>query len=220
MSNKFLIRKFVKENYKSKLKIVSLRKYLKIKSQIKNNYLNFNVNDENVSFIYVLSSMFNIKLTSLIRSLASFKGLSHRQEVFYKKENLVFINDSKATTFESTKFALENMKNIFWITGGLPKKGDKLRLGNLKKNIIKAYIIGKHMKFFRRQLKGKIDLKLCKNLKIAVTSIAKDYNKIKKVKKITVLLSPASASYDQYKNFEIRGNEFKKLIRIYAKKFI
>ena len=191
-----------------------------VNSIIKNDYLKLNVNDENMSFIYSLSKIYNIKEKSLLRSLTSFKGLPHRQEIFYEKKNLVFINDSKATSFDSTKFALKNRKNIFWITGGLPKKGDKLTLGNLKNNITKTYIIGKHMKFFQKQLKGKTELKLCKNLEKAIITIFKDIKKIKGKEKITVLLSPASASYDQYKNFEIRGNEFKKLSRLYAKKFI
>ena len=136
-----------------------------------------------------------------------------------KKKNLVFINDSKATSFDSAKFSLRNKKNIFWIVGGLPKKGDKLYLGNLTKNIIKTYIIGKNMKFFQRQLKGKIEFKLCKNLKKAIRDIFQDIKKIEKDKKITILFSPAAASYDQYDNFENRGNEFKRLSRLYAKKF-
>ncbi len=220
LNNKLLIKDFIKAKYKSKLKIVSLKKYLKIKNKIKNNYLKLKVNDENMSFIYALSKIYNIKEKSLIKSFTSFKGLPHRQEIFYKKKNLVFINDSKATSFDSTKFALKDRKNIFWITGGLPKKGDRLKLGNLKNNIAKTYIIGKHMKFFQKQLKGKTELKLCKSLEKAITTIFKDIKKIKGKEKITVLLSPASASYDQYKNFEIRGNEFKKLSRLYAKKFI
>jgi len=76
------------------------------------------------------------------------------------------------------------------------------------------------MKFFQKQLKGKTKLQLCKNLKKAIVSIFKDIKKIKRNEKIIVLLSPASASYDQYTNFEIRGDEFKKLSRLYAKKFI
>ena len=75
------------------------------------------------------------------------------------------------------------------------------------------------MNFFQRQLKGKIKYKLCKNLKKAIKDIFQDIKKIEKDKKITILLSPASASYDQYINFENRGNEFKRLSRLYAKKF-
>ncbi len=218
LNNKILIKKFVKERYKSKLKIVNLKKYLIIKDKIKNNYLKLKVNDENMSFVYALSKIFNINQKSFLKSLSSFKGLPHRQELFYKKKNIVFINDSKATSFDSSKFALINRKNIYWIIGGLPKKGDKIKLGNLKKNITKAYIIGKHMKFFQKQLKGKVKIELCQNLKKAIAVIFKDIKQLKINHKAAILLSPASASYDQYKNFEIRGNEFKKIIKLYAKK--
>ena len=91
------------------------------------------------------------------------------------------------------------------------KKGDRFKLGEIKKNIIKAYIIGKSMKIFKKHLKNKVDFKLCKTLKKAMISILKDTKKIKD-KRITILLSPCSASYDQFRNFEERGNYFKKLV--------
>ena len=68
-----------------------------------------------------------------VRSLNTFKGLPHRYEIFFKRKNCLFINDSKATSFQSTKLALENTNNTFWIVGGLPKKNDKILLQNLKK---------------------------------------------------------------------------------------
>ena len=211
ISNKIILKKFKKERYESKLEFVNIESYNKIKNRIKNDYLNSESNEENMSFVYALSKILKIKETSLINSLISFKGLSHRHEIFYKKDNKTFINDSKATSFEATKFALKSNKNIFWIVGGLPKTGDKFQLGEIKKNIIKAYIIGKHMKKFERNLKGKVELRSCKTLKNAIISIFKDTNKITN-KKITILLSPAAASYDQFKNFEKRGNYFKDLI--------
>ena len=164
LNNKSLIKKFLKQNYKSKLRLANPKLYQKIKGKIKNNYLKFGVSDENMSFVYALSKTYRLKEKFLIKSLNSFKGLFHRQELFYKKNNVIFINDSKATSFDAAKFALKNNKNIFWIVGGLPKKGDKLNLGYLKNNIIKTYIIGNHMKFFQKQLK-KTKIQLCKNLK-------------------------------------------------------
>ena len=95
--------------------------------------------------------------------------------------------------------------------GGLPKTGDKFELKGIKKNIIKTYVIGEHMKNFKRYLKGKIKFCLCKTLKNAVISVFKDTKNITN-KKITILLSPASASYDQFKNFEERGEYFKNLV--------
>jgi len=207
-----LIKKFKKNKYRSKLRCVNLKKYEKIKRKIKNDYLNSEANDENMSYVHALSKNLKINEKSFIKSLGSFKGLPHRHEIFYKKKNKTFINDSKATSFEPSRFALKSNKNIFWIVGGLPKMGDRFQLGKSKKNILKAYIIGKSMKIFKKQLKGKVDLKLCKTLEKAVTSIFQDTKKIKN-KRITVSLSPCSASYDQFRNFEERGDCFKKLIR-------
>ena len=88
---------------------------------------------------------------SFFNSLKTFVGLSHRYEIFLKKKNYIFINDSKATTFQATKFALENSNNIFWILGGLPKKNDKINIKKLKNKIIKTYIIGSNVNFFKKQ---------------------------------------------------------------------
>ena len=211
LNNKILLRKFKKEKYKGKLKLVNIKKYKEIQNKIQNDYLKSEVNEENMSFVYDLSKILKINEKSLIDSLKSFKGLSHRHEIFYKKNNKIFINDSKATSFEASKYAIKNNKNIFWIVGGLPKAGDKFQLGKIKKNIIKTYIIGKHMKNFQKYLKKSVKLQLCANLKNAIITIFKDTKNIRN-RKITILLSPASASYDQYKNFEERGNYFKSLI--------
>ena len=163
--------------------------------------------------------MLKISEKSFLRSLKSFKGLPHRYEIFLKKNNKVFINDSKATSFQASKFALQSNKNIFWIVGGMPKLGDRFDLGKMKNNIVKSYIIGNHMRNFKRQLNGKIDFQLSRTLNNATISIFKDIKSIAD-KKITILLSPASASYDQFKNFEERGNQFKSLIKNYAKKHL
>ena len=145
--------------------------------------------------------------------------MPHRYEVFLKKKNCVFINDSKATSFEATKFALRNTKNLFWIVGGLPKKNDRITLNNLKKNIVKSYIIGKNTNFFKKQVQNKINFHVSKNLRSSIIKILKDIKLFNK-KKNTILLSPASASYDQFLNFEKRGEIFKKLSKYYARKFI
>ena len=102
-------------------------------------------------FIFTTPSKYERNYSkSFSRSLKTFKGLEHRYEIFLKKKNYVFINDSKATSFQATKFALRNTKDIFWIVGGLPKKNDILNLSNLSKNIVKCYIIGKNIDFYKR----------------------------------------------------------------------
>ena len=217
--NKNLKKAFKKKNFKSKLIIPKLRDYKKIKYKIKNSYLASNINDENVSFVFELSKLINISQKSFVKSIQSFKGLEHRFEIFMKKKNVTFINDSKATTFESAITAISGLKNIFWILGGLPKKGDKINLLNYKKNIIKCYLIGKNINFFKKQIEGKVSFSISKTLESAINQIIKDYRFYKK-KKCLILLSPAAASFDQFKNFEIRGHKFKKLCKKYARKFI
>ena len=171
-----------------------------------------------MSYVYAFCKLLKIKEKSFVKSLKSFSGLDHRHEIFYKKNNKTFINDSKATSFEASKFALKSNKKILWIVGGKPKLGDRFELGKLKKNIIKTYIIGRNMKSFKKQLNGKVNFKLSKTLKNATKSIFEDIKKLD-YKKVTVLLSPASSSYDQFKNFEERGNEFKRLTKLYARKY-
>ena len=117
MKRQYLSNKFI-----GKLIIPKIKDYKNIKSKIKNNYLTSNINEENMSFVYTFSKLLKIKEKSFFMSMKSFKGLSHRFEIFLKKRNIIFINDSKATSFTASKSALLSLKNIYWIFGGIPKK--------------------------------------------------------------------------------------------------
>ena len=143
----FKARKFL-----SKPIFPSKKNYFKIKKKIQNSYLTSNTNDENMSFVYSFSKLLKIKENFFIDSMKSFKGLPHRYEIFLKKNNFTFINDSKATSFKATQSALSGLKNIYLILGGLPKKKDKINLSNYKKKIIKCYLIGKNINFFKKQI--------------------------------------------------------------------
>ena len=151
--------------------------------------------------------------------MKSFKCLPHRYEIFLKRKNVTFINDSKATTLEAAKFALLSNKNIFWILGGLPKDKDKINLKDVKGNIIKSYIIGKNISFFKKILNKNIKYLIARNLKNSILKIL-DEIKFLNLNENTVLLSPGAASFDQFKDFESRGEEFKRLCKIYGKKYI
>ncbi len=210
---------FKSKNFQGKLVIPKFQKYKKLKSKIKNSYLSSDINDENMLFVYCLSKLLKIKERSLIKTLRDFKGLPHRYEIFMKKKNCTFINDSKATSFQATKFALKNTKNIFWILGGLPKTNDQFFLKDIKKNIIMSYIIGNHKNFFKRQLKNQVKIRISNNLKNALNQAVKDV-KILNKENSTILFSPSSASFDQFLNFERRGEEFKRLSKYYARKLI
>tara|TARA_B100000579_G_scaffold198492_1_gene162324 strand:+ start:2240 stop:3532 length:1293 start_codon:yes stop_codon:yes gene_type:complete len=210
---------FKKNKFLSKLVLVKFNNYKKIKFKIENEYLKSATNNENMNFVYELSKLLKIKKSSFIKSMNSFLGLPHRYEIFFKKKGITFINDSKATSLQATMLALTNSKNIYWILGGLPKDKDRINLRYVKNNIVKSYIIGKNINFFKSQLRNKIKYSVTRNLKNAIISALKDIRLLKKTNN-TILLSPGAASFDQFKNFESRGNEFKKLSKLYAKKFI
>ena len=212
-------KEFIKNKFSGKLLFPKIKAYGKIKKKIKNDYLTSNLNEENMSFVYTLSKLLKIDDNSFLKTMKSFKGLSHRFEFFLKRGNIKFINDSKATSFSATEIALSSIKNIYWILGGLPKKNDTVELSKLKKNIIKCYLIGKNINFFRKQIEHSIDFSITKNLKNSIIQISKD-SKLKKHTKKFILLSPGAASFDQFKNFENRGEEFKRLCKKYVRKFI
>ena len=210
---------FKRNKYRSRLISAKFKDYKNVKSKIKNSYLQTKTNDQNMTFVYALTRLLKINKDSFTRSMNSFLGLPHRYEIFLKRKNVVFINDSKATSLQATEHALDSSKNIYWILGGLPKHKDKINLNNLKNNIIKSYIIGKNIDFFKQQLKNKVKFTVTKKLKYTLTKIFQDI-KLSGETNNTILFSPGAASFDQFKNFEDRGNEFKRLSRIYAKKFI
>ena len=124
---------------------------------------------------------------------------------------LTCVNDSKATSFDASLQSLSVFSKIYWIVGGIPKKNDTFFINKISKNIVKAYIIGKSTNFFIKKIKGKVTYKVSYSIVNAIKSIFNDIRK-EKDSKSTILLSPGAASYDQFKNFEERGNYFKKLI--------
>ena len=210
---------FKKKKFQGKLIIPNQKNFQKIKFSLKNSYLTSDINDENMSFVLELSKILKISQKSFLKTMKSFVGLPHRYEIFLKKKNHIFVNDSKATSFQASKFALQNSNNIYWIVGGLPKKNDKIILKNFKSNIIKSYIVGKNTNFFKSQIQNKLPYIVSRTLKKSVILILKEIRASER-KNCTILLSPASASFDQYLNFEKRGEEFKRLCRYYARKYI
>ena len=209
---KFIKNLFKNKKLKSKLILVnkSIGKF--ISKKINNNYFRSKGNIENLAFAYKIAKNFSIKNKIIIKALNRFKGLSHRQEVVFSKKNILCVNDSKATSFDASLQSLSTYNKIYWILGGVPKRQDRFYLRNVKKNIIKAYIIGKNISFFKKKIRNDIPFLESLNMKSAMNSIIEDLKVSKKLSG-TILLSPAGASFDQFKNFESRGNYFKNLIK-------
>ena len=211
--NKVLNQLIKNNQIKSEIKKVNYKKYLNYLKFIKNNYFKNLNNIKNLSFVFEISKILKINFITVLKATNKFKGLNYRQQIIYNSNKLTIINDSKSTSFSSTKLLLESYDDIYWILGGLAKKGDKFNLDKKYFNKIRAYIYGKDRNFFSRVLLKKIKTKSAKNLNGSLKLVFKDLNKDKK-KKI-ILFSPSAASFDQFKNFEIRGLYFNKIIKKY-----
>jgi len=169
-------------------------------------------NKENLSFIIEIIKIFNINKKNIFKTLKNFNGLKYRQQIIFRSNNLTVINDSKATTFSSSTSILKSLTNVHWLIGGLAKKGDKFSLSKNNCKYFKAYIFGKNKKFFIKELKNKIKYESFKDLKSSIKKIFLNIKNNNKKKHQTILFSPASASFDNFKNFEDRGKYFNKII--------
>jgi UDP-N-acetylmuramoylalanine--D-glutamate ligase len=149
---------------------------------------------------------------NLPQAFRSFPGLPHRLEVAGSLGSLSFINDSKATNADSTEKALASFPgNIYWILGGKPKAGGITTLASYFSRIAKAYLIGEATEEFAATLGSAVPFEKCGTLDVAVRNATADALAAGAPDAV-VLLSPACASYDQFKNFEVRGDAFKTLV--------
>ena len=144
--------------------------------------------------------------------LRSFPGLAHRMEEIGRLGRVMFVNDSKATNADSAAQALACFGDIFWIAGGQPKTGGIGSLAKFFPRIRKAYLIGEAADGFATELEGKVPSVIARTLDRAVALAAEDAN-ASDLQEPVVLLSPACASFDQFRNFEVRGDAFRELVR-------
>ena len=196
----------------SKLYIINYKKYNYFYKLIRNQYFNNLSNIKNLSFILGLSKELNLHEKKILQVVNNFKGLKYRQQIIFDNNKLRIINDSKSTSLSATLPLLESYKNIYWILGGLAKKGDKLKLNEKYFKNIKAYIYGKNRFFFLKLLKKKCKTKHSINLEKIIKLLKKELN-FRDEKKSVIIFSPAAASFDQFKNFEERGRVFNKLYK-------
>jgi UDP-N-acetylmuramoylalanine--D-glutamate ligase len=125
---------------------------------------------------------------------------------------ILFVNDSKATNADSAAQALACFSDIFWIAGGKPKTGGIESLRKFFPRIRKAYLIGEAAQEFAATLAGDVPHEIAVTLDKALAAATRDAEASTAAEPV-VLLSPACASFDQYRNFEVRGDAFRELVR-------
>ena len=185
----------------------------KIIKKINNSYFLTDSNIENLSFIIKISKKLQLNQIKLIKTLRKFKGLNYRQQIIYKSKYLTIINDSKSTSYSSSVALLKSLSNVYWLVGGIPKLGDQFLLTKKSCSKVKAYIFGKNKRNFIRELRNKMIFESVKNLNLAIKKIFIDIKKNKTKEHNVILFSPASASFDSFKNFEERGEYFNNQIK-------
>ncbi|WPP06101.1 UDP-N-acetylmuramoyl-L-alanine--D-glutamate ligase [Methylocella tundrae] len=144
--------------------------------------------------------------------LASFPGLAHRLEEVGRLGKVLFVNDSKATNADAAEKALLSFDEIFWILGGRAKQGGIEPLRPLFGRIVKAYLIGEASEAFAQTISGAFPVEFCDTLENAVPMAAEDA-RASALESPVVLLSPACASFDQFPDFEKRGDRFRALAK-------
>ena len=168
-------------------------------------------NWQNIALAYAAARIFIKDTRAIVSAIASFPGLAHRMEEVGHIGRTRFINDSKATNADATARALACYPDIFWIAGGKAKEGGIASLAGYFPHIRKAYLIGDAADAFARTLDGKVTHVMSGTLDKAVEEAAADAASSNAPLPV-VLLSPASASYDQFKDFEQRGDVFRALV--------
>ena len=158
-------------------------------------------NHQNACAAFAVARTLHLSPKLIENALRTFEGLPHRSQRIAEANNIAFINDSKATNIDSAVKALAAFDNVRWICGGLEKEGGLQALAGKIPTVRKAYVIGRHADQFALQLD--VDAEICTTMEKAVARAVEDAEPGD-----TVLLAPAAASFDQYDNFERRGDDF------------
>lgn len=164
-------------------------------------------NWQNACMAYGAAVALGVSPDLVLAAMRNFPGLAHRMQQIATRGNLSFVNDSKATNADAAEKALTSYINIFWIVGGLAKTGGIADLAPHFGRVCKAYLIGVSAPEIAKDLDGKIPYVMADTMARAVQLAAQDAEQ-SGLPDAVVLLSPACASFDQYKNFEVRGDDF------------
>jgi UDP-N-acetylmuramoylalanine--D-glutamate ligase len=168
-------------------------------------------NAQNAAAAYAVARFAGLSPEAAIAGIRTFPGLAHRQELVDTIDGVRYINDSKATNADATEKALACYEAIYWIAGGLPKAGGITSLAPYFARLRHAFLIGNATGEFAATLDGKVPYSRCGDLMNALAA-ASEQARSEHVAGAVVLLSPACASYDQFPNFEVRGDTFRRLV--------
>jgi UDP-N-acetylmuramoylalanine--D-glutamate ligase len=168
-------------------------------------------NWQNAATAYALARSQGLDASTIAKGLGTFAGLAHRMEQVARAGPVLFVNDSKATNADAAAKALASFTDIYWILGGRPKAGGLAGLEPFFPRIARAYLIGEAADAFATELGTEVDHLQCGTLDRAIEAAAADARR-SRGKEPVVLLSPACASYDQFANFEARGNSFRDIV--------
>jgi UDP-N-acetylmuramoylalanine--D-glutamate ligase len=169
-------------------------------------------NAQNAAAAWAACRWLAVPREKIVSGLRSYPGLPHRQERVASVGNAVYINDSKATNADATARALSSYRNIYWILGGQAKEGGVAPLAAYFNRILHAFLIGEASDLFAGQLEGKLPYTRCGDLQSALDA-AHAYAQREGGAPSVVLLSPACASWDQWKSYEHRGDAFRAMAR-------
>lgn len=168
-------------------------------------------NAQNAACAAAAALALGVSFPVLQEGLRSFPGLAHRMEQIGRRDKVLFINDSKGTNADAAARALASFNDIFWIAGGKPKSGGIESLREFFPRVRKAYLIGEAAPEFAGTLGAQVPHEMSGTLDVAVGQAARDAE-ASGLQHPIVLLSPACASFDQYRNFELRGQHFRELV--------
>lgn len=169
-------------------------------------------NYQNAAAAYAACHALGVSPDRIMAGIRSFPGLPHRMEIVGEIEGVRFVNDSKATNAQAAEQALKTWPKVHWIAGGVPKAEGIKPLEPWFDRVEQAYLIGESESEFSKTLKGTTKSVNCGTLE-AATQAAFDAAKASGATNPIVLLSPACASFDQFKDFEARGDAFKGIVR-------
>lgn len=167
-------------------------------------------NAQNVASAVAACRAIGLDNEEIQSGLNSFPGLAHRMEIIGSAGQTLFVNDSKGTNADAAAMALASFEKIYWIAGGLAKEGGIESLRSHFDRISKAYLIGEAAPEFSVTLGNEVAFEISQTLDVAVAHAARDARKAGG--KSVVMLSPACASFDQFANFEIRGEAFRSAV--------